>query len=211
MLRLDRSTCALTRDAAYHFHPADRRWEAVSGTPVGEPVNVADAVRWLQRESGSPLRIPVGVIGPREADAQQLVAAQAVGRGLARMGLPVVCGGRQGIMQAVCQGVAEEGGFSIGLLPEGDARFANPFVSVAIATGIGEARNALIARAALCLVAIGNSYGTLSEVALGLQFGKTVLGLMGAADVPGVVQCADVAAALDAVAKSALALPLDAE
>jgi len=64
MLRLDRSTCALTRDAAYRFHPADRRWEAVSGTPVGEPVNVADAVRWLQRESGSPLRIPVGVIGP---------------------------------------------------------------------------------------------------------------------------------------------------
>jgi len=68
-------------------------------------------------------------------------------------------------MQAVCQGVAEEGGFSIGLLPEGDARFANPFVSVAIATGIGEARNALIARAALCLVTIGNSYGTLAEVA----------------------------------------------
>lgn len=211
MLRLDRSTRTLMRDGGYRFHPADRRWEPASGLPVGEPVDAVDALRWLQRESGSPLRVPVGVIGPREADTDQIAVAQAVGRGLASMGMPVICGGRQGIMHAVCQGVAEEGGVSVGLLPEGDAQFANPFVSIAIATGIGEARNALIARAALCLVAIGNSYGTLSEVALGLQFGKTVIGLLGAAEVAGVVQCVDVASALDAVARSALALPISAQ
>lgn len=210
MLRLDRGTRALMRDGGHRFNPAERRWEQASGLPAGEAVDAIEAVRWLQRESGAPLRVPVGVIGPREASMDQIGAAQAVGRGLARMGLPVICGGRQGIMQAVCQGLAEEGGVSVGLLPEGDAQFANPFVSIAIATGIGEARNALIARAALCLVAIGNSYGTLSEVALGLQFGKTVIGLIGAAEVTGVLQCTDVASALDAVAKCALALPAGA-
>ena len=73
-----------------------------------------------------------------------------------------------------------------------------------LATGIGEARNALIARASFCLVAIGDSYGTLSEVAFGRQFGKLVVGLEGAAAVDGVVQVDGVAAALDAVAAFAL-------
>jgi uncharacterized protein (TIGR00725 family) len=98
----------------------------------------------------------------------------------------VICGGRQGVMQAVCEGVARVGGLSIGLLPETDPAAANPYVGVAIATGIGEARNALIARASFCLIAIGDSFGTLSEVALARQFGKLVVGLEGAARVEGV-------------------------
>jgi uncharacterized protein (TIGR00725 family) len=91
-------------------------------------------------------------------------------------------------MQAACEGVSRAGGLSIGLLPGTDAGEANEFVGVAIATGIGEARNALIARAAFALVCVGDSYGTLSEVALGRQFGKLVVGLEGAAAVEGVVQ-----------------------
>jgi len=143
-------------------------------------------VRRRQRESGTSLRAPIGVIGPREATEEQLAAAEAIGAGLAAMGLTVLCGGRQGVMEATCRGVAREGGISVGLLPEPDASAANPYVTIALATGIGEARNALVARAAHCLVAIGDSYGTLSEVALGLQFSKTVIGLAGAARVPGV-------------------------
>lgn len=76
-----------------------------------------------------------------------------------------------------------------------------------LATGIGEARNAIIARAALCLVAIGDNFGTLSEVALGRQFGKLVIGLEGAAAVPGVVHVENVAAALEQVARCALNAP----
>jgi uncharacterized protein (TIGR00725 family) len=79
---------------------------------------------------------------------------------------------------------------SIGLLPGTDAGEANEFVSVAIATGIGEARNALIARSAFALVCVGDSYGTLSEVALGRHCGKLVVGLEGAAKVDGVVNAA---------------------
>ena len=162
------------------------------------------AAAWLQKESGHPLRVPVGVVGPREATPAQLAAALHVGELLADCGFVVICGGRQGIMQAVCEGVARVGGTSIGLLPDADPAHANPFVTVALATGIGEARNALIARAAVCLIAIGDSFGTLSEVALGRQFGKHVVGLEGAAHVEGVAHVADARAAVALVAAVAL-------
>jgi uncharacterized protein (TIGR00725 family) len=118
----------------------------------------------------------------------------------------VLCGGREGVMEAVARGVAKERGVTIGLLPEPDARAANPHLSVVVATGLGEARNAIIARASFCLLAIGDSYGTLSEVALGLQFGKSVFGLAGAPAVRGVRGCVSPDAALDAVARLVLGL-----
>lgn len=191
------------------FDPQRRRWLEVSSPAsgidvAGIEVDVRRACTWLQRQSGSPVRVPVGVIGPREATAAQLLAAETVGRGLANMGLHVICGGRQGVMEAVCRGSSEAGGMSIGMLPEADPSFANPYVGIIIATGIGEARNALIARAALCLVVIGDSFGTLSEVALARQFGKCVIGLEGAAQVDGVVQVASVEEALAEVARDVL-------
>src|SRR5207302_8792533 len=110
----------------------------------------------------------------------------------------------QGVMEAVCKGASNAGGTTIGLLPDADPAFANPYVSVIIATGIGEARNALIARAAFCLVAIGDSFGTLSEVALGRHLGKLVLGLEGAARIDGVQHLASAHAALTAIAEFVL-------
>lgn len=205
MFRLDRGKGLLADEAGRLFNPADRRWYP-SHPVAGDGVSLEQAVAWLQRESGHPLRAPVSVIGPRESGEKQLDCAEAVGRGLARMGLAVACGGRGGIMEAVCRGVSLEGGIAIGILPDPDPAPANPYVTVALATGLGEARNAVVARAGFCLVAVGNSYGTLSEVALGLQFGKPVFGLMGAAEVEGVAHLADPAAALDAVARCALAL-----
>jgi uncharacterized protein (TIGR00725 family) len=184
--KLDRASGTLLDSTGRRFDPVARRWES-AGTSVRpdalEEVDAIVAVTWLQRESGHPLRVPIGVIGPREATDAQLAAALEVGELLGDCRLTVICGGRQGVMQAVCEGVARVGGLSIGLLPETDPAAANPHVGVAIATGIGEARNALIARASFCLIAIGDSFGTLSEVALGRQFGKLVIGLEGAADV----------------------------
>jgi uncharacterized protein (TIGR00725 family) len=162
------------------------------------------ALSWKQRESGRPIREPVGVIGPREATPEMLRVAEEVGALLGRCGLALLCGGRGGVMEASCRGAVAAGGLTIGLLPETDPALANPYVKVPIATGIGEARNALIARASRCLVAVGNSYGTLSEVALGRHFGKTVFGLCGAAEVEGVVHLDGVAALSDALAKELL-------
>jgi uncharacterized protein (TIGR00725 family) len=80
-------------------------------------------------------------------------------------------------MEAACQGARAEGGTTIGILPGLDRSAANPYVSVAIATGLGEARNALVVRAADALIAVGGAYGTLSEIALALKAGKRVVGL----------------------------------
>jgi uncharacterized protein (TIGR00725 family) len=185
--RLDRSGARLFDDNGRRFDPVLRRWaEADPVPPDAEQLDPLAALQWLQRDSGSALRIPVGVIGPREATAEQLTAALAVGELLGDCGVPLVCGGRHGVMQAVSEGAARTGGMSVGILGDVDPAHANPYVTIVLATGIGEARNALIARAAFCLVAIGDSYGTLSEVALGRHFGKLVVGLCGAARVDGV-------------------------
>ncbi len=204
-LALDQARRRLVDDAGRRFYPSQRAWIA-DATRGGAPVTARAAVLWLQRESGVPLREPIGVIGPRAASDSQLSNAEAIGAGLARMGLPVICGGRQGVMEAAAKGAADAGGISVGLLPEPDAREANRYLTVAIATGIGEARNALIARAAFCLIAIGDSYGTLSEVALGLQFGKCVFGLDGAARLEGIRHCDNPDESLDQVALHVLAL-----
>jgi len=204
--RLDRDRGLLCDGTGRSYAPELRRWEMSAEPSSGEPVDAIAAATWLQRASAHPLRIPVGVIGPREASPEQLAIAEAVGRGLADMGLSVVCGGRQGVMEAVCRGAAGAGGITIGLLPDADPALANPYVGVVIATGIGEARNALITRAALCLVAVGDSYGTLSEVAFGRHFGKKVIGLAGAAQVAGVVHVADVESALTEVAMVVLSV-----
>ena len=165
-------------------------------------------MRWLQRESGSPCRVPIGVIGPREAGETERDAAFAIGAGLARLGLTMLCGGKGGVMEAACAGVASAGGLSIGLLPDDDWQAANAFVGVPIATGIGVARNAIIARAALALIAIGGGYGTLSEIAYGMQFGRPVLTLCNAPTVAGSQPCAGPDDALTTSCRIVLALPL---
>jgi uncharacterized protein (TIGR00725 family) len=206
MFRLDETSNSLFDVASgRRFDPLSRTW-ATSSQISGSNVSVAAAATWLQRRSGHPLKQPVAVVGPRDASAEQMTTAEALGRLLASVGFSVICGGRQGVMEAVCRGVASVNGISVGLLPEVEVTHANAYVTIPIATGIGEARNALVARAGFCLIAVGDSYGTLSEVALGLQFGRPVFGLCGATQATGVHQLAGVNEAVDKVALVALGL-----
>jgi uncharacterized protein (TIGR00725 family) len=122
--------------------------------------------------------------------------AEEVGRLLARRGAVVVCGGLGGVMEAACRGARSEGGVAVGILPGLDRGAANPHVSVAVATGLGEARNALVVRAADALIAVGGAYGTLSEIALALKAGKPVIGL-GTWEIDGVERAAEPEAAVD--------------
>jgi len=206
IFKLVRSARALYNATGQRWDPIARNWRdsaapsVTGGNAVGETVDAIAATMWLQRESGYPIRVPIGVVGPRDATQDQLAAAEAVGAGLAAMGLAIVCGGREGVMEAVCRGAARHGGIAIGLLPDADPSFANSHVTIALATGLGEARNAVIARAAFALIAIGDSYGTLSEVALGLHFGKRVIGISGAARVAGIDHAASADEALNALA-----------
>lgn len=119
----------------------------------------------------------VGVIGGGAADSPDLEAAEAVGAGLARAGAILVCGGLGGVMEAACRGARHAGGRTIGLLPGRDRGAANPWVEIAIATGLGELRNGLVVRSADGLIAVGGEWGTLSEIALALKVGKPVIGL----------------------------------
>jgi uncharacterized protein (TIGR00725 family) len=119
----------------------------------------------------------VGVIGPSEASRDILDLAEQVGRLVARSGGVLVCGGLGGVMEAAARGVKSEGGLTVGILPGDDRGDANAYIDIAIATGVGHARNAIIARTCDCLIAVGGMYGTLSEISLGLAFGKRVVGL----------------------------------
>jgi uncharacterized protein (TIGR00725 family) len=121
----------------------------------------------------------VGVVGAGQASSEEEREAEAIGRGLAEAGAIVVCGGLGGVMEAACRGAKAGGGATVGILPGTNRADANPFVDVAIPTGLGEIRNALVVRAADALVAVGGEFGTLSEIALALKAGKPVVALGG--------------------------------
>lgn len=116
----------------------------------------------------------VAVIGSSAADPGEMELAHGAGVALAEAGAVVLCGGRRGVMEAVCRGVAEAQGLCIGILPGADAGEANPWVGVPLPTGLGEARNAILVQAAEAVIAVGGGWGTLSEIALALKAGRSV-------------------------------------
>ena len=119
----------------------------------------------------------VAVIGGSNAALDVCRVAEDVGRELARNGAGVVCGGLGGVMAAACRGAKAAGGLTVGILPGSTREEANAWVDVAVPTGMGEARNALVVRTADVLVAVGGEFGTLSEIALALRIGKPVVGI----------------------------------
>jgi uncharacterized protein (TIGR00725 family) len=150
----------------------------------------------------------VAVVGPGDtADEVLLGTAYAVGCGVAARGAVLVCGGLGGVMAAACRGARAAGGITLGLLPGTDRSRANPWVAIAVPTGLGEARNVLVARSADVLVAVGGSWGTLSEVALACRAGTPVVSVHGwqvrdgadgpAAGITAVADAAGVLATLD--------------
>jgi hypothetical protein len=128
----------------------------------------------------------IGVIGAGECDAELGKLAETVGRGIAEAGAILVCGGMGGVMEAACRGAKAKGGMTIGILPGPDRSEANAYVDIAVATGINEARNLAIIRTADALIAVGGSYGTLSEIGFALKAGKRVVGLK-TWDIKGIV------------------------
>jgi uncharacterized protein (TIGR00725 family) len=125
----------------------------------------------------------VAVVGPGEATAAELSLARELGAVLAQRGAVVLTGGLGGVMAAAIEGAAAAGGLSVGLLPGGDRDVCA--ASVVIPTGLGELRNGLLVRAADAVIAVGGSWGTLSEMALARRTGVPVVRL-GGWDVPDV-------------------------
>jgi len=119
----------------------------------------------------------VAVIGASNATEWELQTAEEVGRLLAEAGCVLVCGGLGGVMNAAARGAEAAGGMSVGILPGDDRDTASRHLTLAIATGFGEARNAIVARSADAVIAVGGEFGTLSEIALALKMGTPVIGL----------------------------------
>jgi uncharacterized protein (TIGR00725 family) len=119
----------------------------------------------------------IAVCGPGRASDEQAALAEEVGRRVAGSGAILVCGGLGGVMEAAARGATEAGGIAVGILPGTGREDANPHLAISVPTGMGEARNALVVRAADVLIAIAGEFGTLSEIALALKLGTPVVGL----------------------------------
>lgn len=149
----------------------------------------------------------IGVIGEGDPPPDLAVLAEEVGAEIAAGGAILVCGGMGGVMEAACRGAQGRGGVTIGILPTAHHADANRYVTYPIPTGLGHARNIIVARCAHAIVAIGGKFGTLSEIAFARIHATPVIGLRtwrlereGAAD--AVIPAAD--------AKEAVALALEA-
>jgi uncharacterized protein (TIGR00725 family) len=119
----------------------------------------------------------IAVIGGSEPSSEEARLAEEVGRELARRGVILICGGLGGVMEAACRGAASEGGLTIGILPGNSPDTANPYVRIPIVSSIGYARNVAVVKSARAVIAIGGSYGTLTEIAYARQSNIPVIGL----------------------------------
>lgn len=146
-------------------------------------------------------QIQIGIIGAGTPCTPDVEAAAArAGRAVAREGAILVCGGLGGVMEAACRGAEEESGTTVGIIPGTEG--GNPHLSIIIRTGMGHARNAVLVQSADAVVAIGGSYGTLSEIALALKAGREVYGFM-SWEIPGLVPCSTVDEAVRAACSAA--------
>jgi uncharacterized protein (TIGR00725 family) len=139
----------------------------------------------------------IAVIGGRRTEKSLLKEAEETGRLIAGKGAVLVCGGLGGVMEAASRGAKAGGGLTVGILPQNDSKEANQFIDIPVVTGLGIGRNVIIARTADALIAVGGSYGTLSEIAFALQMGKPVVGIK-TWDITGVIAVDN---AVDAVNK----------
>ncbi len=121
----------------------------------------------------------ISVIGGADSDIGALQTAEHLGEEIAKRGVTLVCGGLSGVMEAACRGAKKHGGLTIGLLPSLDKNSANRYVDISIPTGLGYARNFLVARTGDAVIAISGSAGTLSEMAIAWFSDKPLIALAG--------------------------------
>lgn len=117
------------------------------------------------------------MIGSAGASEEGAALARAIGRALALAEAVVVCGGGTGVMEAAAEGAAAAGGTVLGILPGDDPAGAAPGVTLPLATGLGESRNALVVKASEALIAVEGEWGTLNEAALCMKIGRPLVGV----------------------------------
>lgn len=119
----------------------------------------------------------IGIIGVSQASDEECSAAQEVGVEIAKRDGILVCGGVGGVMEAACRGAKSEHGLTVGIIPGFSRHEANPYIDIPIVTGMSHARNIIVVRTSNAIIAIGGSYGTLSEIAFALKIGIPIIGI----------------------------------
>ena len=122
-------------------------------------------------------RPQISVIGASEGTEQILRDAEAVGRAIAEAGAVLICGGLTGVMEAASKGAAQAGGTVVAILPTLSPADANPYVTHAVATGTGHARNLAVVASGGAVIAVGGEWGTLSEIAFARKLGRRVVAI----------------------------------
>ncbi len=145
----------------------------------------------------NPARRVVAIVGASDARAAVCDLAYAAGLAVARRGAVLICGGRGGVMAAAARGAQSAGGLTIGILPGYNRHEANPNIEIAIATGMGQARNAIVIASADSVVALEGEGGTLSEIGLALKLGRPVVGLQAWRQLEMILHADDPLAAVD--------------
>lgn len=119
----------------------------------------------------------ISVIGGGSIDKKIYKKAEKVGKLLADRNHSIVCGGKGGVMEAVCKGAKKNNGLTVGILPEDNTTKANQYIDIALSTGLGNARNVIVVMNGDVVVSIDGGAGTLSEIGHSLDMGKPVIGL----------------------------------
>jgi uncharacterized protein (TIGR00725 family) len=138
--------------------------------------------------------VQVSVVGSGTVNE---AAAEEVGRLLAERGVTLVCGGRGEVMAAAARGAKAAGGTTIGILPGSSRSEANEWIDHVVVTGLGHARNAIVAASGDAVIAVGGSYGTLTEIGFAKVFGRPVVIVEPGLAVEGVPRAATPAEAVE--------------
>jgi uncharacterized protein (TIGR00725 family) len=132
-------------------------------------------------------RPAIAVIGGGDgASVEVLELAHQVGIEIGAHGATLICGGRGGVMEASARGASERGAHTIGILPGYEHGAANPYIEFAIATGMGEARNAVVIGSADAVIALAGEGGTLSEIGFALKLGRPLVALRAWPQIEGI-------------------------
>ena len=131
-------------------------------------------------------KIHIAVIGAGDCSQEIYNLAKELGHMIAQREWILICGGLGGVMEGAAKGCYKAGGMTVGILPGEERDSANPFIHLAIPTGLGEGRNLLVVKASDVVLSIAGGYGTLSEIGLALKTGKPVIGLKTWPNIDGV-------------------------
>jgi uncharacterized protein (TIGR00725 family) len=126
-------------------------------------------------------KLQIAVIGYNKDRCTDIASkiAYEVGKEIARAGAVLICGGLGGVMESACKGAKESGGMTVGVIPQEEFSYANEYCDIVVCTGMGYARDFIVASSADGIIAVGGGIGTLIELGVGYMTNKTMVAIAG--------------------------------